>query len=417
MITLLDVTSLLMRRDRAVMTGIDRVDHALARWLCDRGEQAAFLISWGGLRGVIGSAAMAGELDRMAQRRAPAGAFDQLTAVLCQPPAQRRGGVLRLGPSGRERRSIAQVRTVLAALVHAPGWQRLARRDPGGLHLVHASHAGLEHGRRYRWAEQGGVRSTVFIHDLIPLTHPQFCGAGAQAAHGPKLTTAARLAAAHPQGRIAVNSEDTRATLTEWLTAAGLPVPRVEVHRLGQGAAIPLCASAMPDGARPYFVCAGTIEGRKNVGLLLDVWRGLAMTRLALAMPALVLAGSRGWNCADVLAELDGASTIAPHVFEVAGLTDAELAALMDGAQAVLAPSIAEGFSLVPAEALARGVAVIASDIPAHRELEGRPILLDPRDGSSWRLAVEGAAGWPRPRFRRPAITRTWDDFAAGLLG
>lgn len=409
---LLEVTALLLARDDPVLTGIGRVDHALARWMCDSGRDAAFLVNWGGLRGVIGPAAMARELDRMEQRRGGGGLLDRVWEALSRPPLPGQIGVLRIGADIR-RGAPARLRTALAALVHAPGWQRLARGGMTGVHYVHASHRALEHGGQHRWAEARRVRSTVFIHDLIPLEHPQFCGAGARVVHGPKLATAARLGAVHPHGRIAVNSDHTRARLEHWLGAAGLPVPTIEVHRLGTAAAAP--DGGTPGGTRPYFLCAGTIEGRKNIGLLIGLWRALAASLPAGRVPALVLAGSRGWACADVLAQLDGARDIAPHVIEVAGLTDAELGALMDGARAVLTPSLAEGFSLVPAEALARGVPVIASDIPAHREMQGGAVLIDPRDMAAWRSAVEAAAVLP-PARRVRTVARTWDDFASGLL-
>jgi glycosyltransferase involved in cell wall biosynthesis len=48
-------------------------------------------------------------------------------------------------------------------------------------------------------------------------------------------------------------------------------------------------------------------------------------------------------------------------------------------------PSLAEGFGLPIIEALAVGTPVIASDLPAHREVAGNlAIYRDPTDGRGW---------------------------------
>jgi len=52
-------------------------------------------------------------------------------------------------------------------------------------------------------------------------------------------------------------------------------------------------------------------------------------------------------------------------------------------------PSFAEGFGLPIIEALAVGTPVIASDLPAHREIAGDlAIYRDPTDGPGWLAAI-----------------------------
>jgi glycosyltransferase involved in cell wall biosynthesis len=54
-----------------------------------------------------------------------------------------------------------------------------------------------------------------------------------------------------------------------------------------------------------------------------------------------------------------------------------------------LFPSLAEGYGMPLAEALAAGVPVIASDLPVFREIgQGVPELLPPDDASAWYAAV-----------------------------
>jgi FkbM family methyltransferase len=62
-------------------------------------------------------------------------------------------------------------------------------------------------------------------------------------------------------------------------------------------------------------------------------------------------------------------------------VSEATLAGLYESAEVVIVPSFAEGFSIPVAEAVLRDTPVVASDIPAHRELLGAgPWLASPSD-------------------------------------
>jgi glycosyltransferase involved in cell wall biosynthesis len=156
---------------------------------------------------------------------------------------------------------------------------------------------------------------------------------------------------------------------------------------------------------RPYFVCVGTIEPRKNLTFLLTLWRRLA-EEMGEAVPRLVIVGRRGWECESVVDHLERSPSIRRFVHEVCDLRDEQLAELMAGATALLTPSFIEGFDLPSVEALALGTPVIASDIPAHRELVRRAQLIDPVDGLGWLAAIKAAAA--QPPARRPQAAPTW---------
>jgi len=103
-------------------------------------------------------------------------------------------------------------------------------------------------------------------------------------------------------------------------------------------------------------------------------------------------------------------------------LDDARLVDRYRGALWLLAPSLLEGYDLPVAEALACGTPVIASDIPAHRDLvrsgaEGLVLVPPPvQGGGAWR--------WPEAvrclRGDRPAQVAgpgtTWDESAETIV-
>jgi glycosyltransferase involved in cell wall biosynthesis len=106
-----------------------------------------------------------------------------------------------------------------------------------------------------------------------------------------------------------------------------------------------------------------------------------------------VLVGRRGWENESVIDHLQRSKAVIRLVHEASDLSDRELAQLVGGAAALLSPSLAEGFDLPVVEAMTLRTPVIASDIPAHRELAGgTATLLDPVDGSAWLQAIASAA-------------------------
>jgi glycosyltransferase involved in cell wall biosynthesis len=100
------------------------------------------------------------------------------------------------------------------------------------------------------------------------------------------------------------------------------------------------------------------------------------------------------------------------------GVSDEELAACYAGARVVLVPSRAEGFGLPLLEAFSAGAPVVASDIPALREVSGGlAVHVPPDDVSAWCDAVRACwrdGGDPDAR-RRWAATFTWERTARRL--
>lgn len=273
----------------------------------------------------------------------------------------------------RRRLTLLLSRAVSRALVR--------RMDLRGRIYLNVGHTGLDVASLPGWLARQGLRPVHLVHDLIPITHPAFCRAGESEKHAARMRNALR--SAHG---IIVNSIDTGEELARFAEDQGLRLPPVLVAHLGTK---PLGA---PRGAaphdRPYFLCIGTIEGRKNHMVLLRAWDRLRADA-GPATPDLVLVGQRGWEADDVFARLDEPEHAFGKVIELARCSDVDLAAWIDHARALLMPSLVEGYGLPVFEAMARGTPVLANDLPIFREIAvSIPRLLPAADPAAWARAI-----------------------------
>jgi glycosyltransferase involved in cell wall biosynthesis len=247
--------------------------------------------------------------------------------------------------------------------------------------LFNTGHSGLDDPGYAAAVERFSLRPVYFVHDLIPVTHPEYCREGEACRHEQRLRTMLTTGSG-----LIVNSAATGAELHHYGKAVGLPVPPLVVAPLGT-VALP-APQLSPPRQQPYFVMLGTIEPRKNHLMMLHLWRQMIEAQ-APNIPGLVIIGQRGWECEQVLDLLERSPGLKGKVIEHGGCDDAELSTWLHHAQALLFPSFVEGYGMPLAEALAHGVPVIASDLPVFREIAGDiPDYLDPLDGPDWRRLV-----------------------------
>jgi glycosyltransferase involved in cell wall biosynthesis len=160
----------------------------------------------------------------------------------------------------------------------------------------------------------------------------------------------------------------SQAVADEVTAAYRLPPDRVTATPLGVDDDWFAATSATADWLRAhglperYLLFVGTPEPRKNLATLLSALRGLHATYSDI--PPLVLVGPPGWGPA-----LDTAGLPDGAVFAAGYLDIATLRTVVASAVALCFPSRYEGFGLPPLEALAAGTPVVASDIPAVREV------------------------------------------------
>lgn len=141
-------------------------------------------------------------------------------------------------------------------------------------------------------------------------------------------------------------------------------------------------------------------------------WDGLARAfAQASDLPPLVLVGRPRASRRRSPGGAPAAGRVVAHGSEA---DPVRLDALYRNAAAYVAHSHLEAYPLTPLEAISRGVPVVASDIPSHREVAGaRAEYYDPDDPSDLTSALRRTMRRPRPE---PANgKRTWSDVAAEL--
>ncbi len=214
------------------------------------------------------------------------------------------------------------------------------------------------HGRLLSLGGSGPVlhpRQVVVVHDAAVFRHPEHFRRGYAAFH----RTLGRLLARH--ARLATVSEFSRRELAAVLNLSPSDIT------VAPNSADHLCA-VTPDPAvidsldltgRPYFVALGNLTPNKNLSVALR-----ALARLADPSIRLVLIGARPSAIFD-----QPAIQTDPRLIFAGRRSDAEIAALLDGAHGLIFPSLYEGFGIPPLEAFVHGCPVTASDIAATREV------------------------------------------------
>jgi glycosyltransferase involved in cell wall biosynthesis len=258
--------------------------------------------------------------------------------------------------------------------------------------------------------------TVVTIHDLTYLRYPELV-----------TDASARYRDLVPRAlhRGALVVTPTAAVATDVAGEYGLSQDRLVVTPLGvddtwRRAVAPdpawLASHGLPDR---YLLFVGNREPRKNLPTLLTAYRELHSSRVvgATTVPPLVLVGPPGWGEALDTAGLPGGAVRTPGY-----LPEPDLTRVVAGAAALVVPSWYEGFGLPALEALACGTPVVASDLPAHREVLGdQADLFPPGDpdalAATLAKVLDDPGGEPARAARRTrAAGFTWENCATATL-
>ena len=153
-------------------------------------------------------------------------------------------------------------------------------------------------------------------------------------------------------------------------------------------AAIVATARANLGLGAPYLLHVGTLEPRKSLEFLVDVF-----DRLDGYDGNLVLAGRPGWKAGPLLQRI-ARSPRAERILVQQDVPDRQLCSLYAGADLFLFPSLYEGFGFPPLEAMACGTPVIASRAGSLPEVLGdAAVLLDTSEPDAWTSEIQAVLG------------------------
>ncbi len=229
--------------------------------------------------------------------------------------------------------------------------------------------------------------AVVTVYDLSFIHYPQVLTASRRLYL--RMLTAVSCQRAQ---RITAISESTARDIT---TSLGIPAAKIDVAPCGYDQALyqPLprreieafrLAKGLPER---FWLFVGTLEPRKNLPTLLRAYAQLPRSE---RLP-LVIGGSKGWMYDEIFA------TVAEHMLQDAVtfpgfISDDALPFWYNSAEALVYPSVFEGFGLPVLEAMACGTPVIIADTTSLPEVAGSAGLrVEPRSVEAWEDALRRA--------------------------
>jgi glycosyltransferase involved in cell wall biosynthesis len=268
-----------------------------------------------------------------------------------------------------------------------------------------------------------------FIHDLIPILTPEHVGDGVPERFDRWL----RLVSKNTDYFL-TNSQATMDDLNVWLTKNSLEVPASVLplaHQFADRARKDMDDDGpFWDGVRarvrsaarlPFVLCVGTIESRKNVWSLANVWKRIH-AQLGGATPRLIFAGKRDVALNDDFDEfIRSTGSLDGFIRIVERPNDAEIAYLYRRCLFSVFPSYKEGWGLPIGESLWLGRPVVCSNTSSMPEVAGS--LVDYVDPTSWedmeaallRMITDADYREQRVALIAKAPLRTWSQVADDL--
>jgi len=270
--------------------------------------------------------------------------------------------------------------TVPCPCRHIPGrfiqqaWKRLSWPP----YEWFAGHADLYHFPNFVIPTVHSGRTVVTIHDMSFFRFPQF----AEERNLRYLMSMIPKTVARADAILT----DSRFSAAE--IADCLKVDPARIHAVHLGIA-PECRRASHETiaslrhrlgiGKPYLLTVGTVEPRKNLEFLLEVF-----DRLPEFDGDLVIAGMRGWKFEPILRRLRE-SPRAGNIRYLEYVEDKDLPALYSGAELFITTSFYEGFGFPPLEAMACGTPVVSSTGGSLAEVLGpNAVTLDSFDAEAW---------------------------------
>jgi len=219
-----------------------------------------------------------------------------------------------------------------------------------------------------------GIPLVATLFDAIPLSHPEW---GNPKLRWLKNEVWKRTVAWADQ--VITISEFSKAEIVQHF---GISEDRIKITYLGVDEKYSVAIPAHLKSAtlqkfkleRPFFLCVGTLQPRKNIERLL-----MAFDNLPESVKAhfdLIIVGRHGWGVPELVTQLNHLNQNPnSHVKWLGGVSEADKLALLQSATSLVFPSLSEGFGLPLVEGFASGTPVIASNTTSLGEVAGHAAL------------------------------------------
>ena len=293
----------------------------------------------------------------------------------------------------------------------------------GGLHMKRRYFEDLS-----KVHTETGVRLAQFVHDVLPITDPQFFWQGHPLLFANWLININRIC----DLVITTTERNKRDFETVIRQRGGTPPPAISVVPLAhefiskadsaekfspiyESVSTPVLMAAR----LPYVLCVGTREIRKNNLGLARVWERLE-GKYGLSLPRLLFAGRQGWMNDEFDSFLKRTPKMNDYIVIVDHPSDEELRFLYQNCLFSAFPSFSEGWGLPIGESLWFGRPVITSHVSSMPEVAGDYAdYVDPYNLDTLQTAVEQLLD---PDYRESRIgtikslkRRLWNNFADDL--
>lgn len=255
--------------------------------------------------------------------------------------------------------------------------------------------------------KERGVTISVLIHDIIPVTHPEFVSSAHARSFIHWLSVVAQTASI-----IFVSNALVAQEISKWLLRAQL-FPQISIKEVQFGTRTLYLNRRVSEKianlvGREFVLSVGTIDRRKNQRLVCESWLELYDKGSGHNLPQLVLVGrdDEGLSSEPRFSRLVDLGVI---IF-IATASDAEVAELYRTCLFTVFPSTSEGYGLPVSESIAYGKLCLSADLPVIKAHAGDLAwYFDPRSRQSLNAQLERALF--RPADRGVAEARIQSEF------
>lgn len=219
-----------------------------------------------------------------------------------------------------------------------------------------------------------GVRVGFFVHDILPIEHPEWFPPGTDKNHELWLREVLDNST-----HIICVSDTTLRSVQEFCADRRLSINHIVLKSVRLGASLKIQTSfreglpLQPEHRRildnaKTFTMVGTIEPRKAHEEVLDAFELLWEKGIK---TVLIFVGKHGWKREKFIQRVERHPLKGARLFWLSDLSDEALGEVYSASDYVVQASFAEGFGLPIVEAMQAGKRVIARDIPIFREVLG----------------------------------------------